>query len=206
MFSQGEIEAHCEETLWGCSEVHKPTAKSLIYSVVTFSTTRCLYQKGFMDSVGDALVRITNKCHGSRSFCNIFGKMNLFSSLTANNCRLDIGEKLPLSAPVWLKVWSRCLKMLPKTKMRDEPVPETAAGWAGSPGQHWPMRGRHRVVMTNERPRCGYTLAPEARLRPGRVMEWSLGPQYSDIGAQSSEYHWSLIIQNISLWKTHFWW
>ena len=143
--------------------------------------------KGFMDSVGDALVRITNKCHGSRSFCKIFCKMNLFSFLAANICGLDISEKLPLSAPDWLKVWSRCLKMLPKTKMRDEPVPESAAGWAGSPGQYWPMRGRHRVLVTNERPPCGHTLPPGARHPPqGRAGSlWSLlGPQYSDIGGR----------------------
>ena len=57
-----------------------------------------------MDSVGDALVRITNKCHGSRSFCKIFCKKNLFSSLTAIICGLDMSEKLPLSAPERLKV------------------------------------------------------------------------------------------------------
>ena len=58
--------------------------------------------------------------------------------------------------------------MLPKTKMRDEPVPESAAGWAGSPGRHRPMRGQHRAVVTNERPPRGHTRPPDQpRAGPG---------------------------------------
>ena len=202
MFSQREIGANCDETLWGCSEVHKPTANSLIYSVVTFSTTRCLYQRGFIDSVGGALVRIIKKCHSSWSFCKIFCKKNFFNDITANICGLEISEKLPLSAPQRLKVWSRCLKMLPKTKMRDEPAPESAAGWAGSLGPHWPMGGQHRGLVTNERPPRGHTRPPGARHHPrGRAGSlWSL-PGPSTLGHRGSEeYH------RVFPWIPHYSW